>query len=159
MCTITINITWDTSKKRNLKVVGGYADSAVDLCGEDNTDAKHQCLGKGHSMPTNQPSQAEFEGWWSESLIKNGLSPSLVDDPLFRKVLVTTDRMGQSTVCVGKGTTLGRRDTTLTHHHTFSRKIIPATDKWMGEEDMSRLKRRIHTIYVILGVDGIKQLG
>ncbi len=33
----------DASKKRNLMVVGGHAD-AVDLCGEDNTDAKRQLV-------------------------------------------------------------------------------------------------------------------
>ncbi len=63
----------DTSKKRNLMTVGGYSDNVK-----------------------------EFEECWSESIIKNGLSPSLVDDPLFRKTLVTTARMGQSSVCVGK---------------------------------------------------------
>ena len=42
----------DASKKRNLMVVGGNADNAVDLCGEDNADAKRQCLGKGQTMPT-----------------------------------------------------------------------------------------------------------
>jgi hypothetical protein len=41
---------------------------------------------------------------------------------------------------VGKGTTLGKRDTTSTHCHTFSRKIIPGTDKRLDEEGMSRLK-------------------
>ena len=50
-----------------------------------------------------QLSQAEFEECWSESIIKCGLSPSVVDDPLFRKALVTTDRMWQSAVCMGKG--------------------------------------------------------
>ena len=82
----------DTSKKRNLIWVGGYADNAVDLCGEGNADAKLKC----------------------------GLSPSVVDDPLFRKALVTTVRMGQSAVRMGKGTALGKRDTTLTHRHTFA---------------------------------------
>ena len=28
----------DASKKRNLTLVGGYADNAVDLCGEDSAD-------------------------------------------------------------------------------------------------------------------------
>ena len=37
----------DASKKRNLMAVGGHADNAVDLCAEDNADAKRQCLGKG----------------------------------------------------------------------------------------------------------------
>jgi hypothetical protein len=36
----------DASKKRNLMTVGGHADNVVDLCGEDNADAKRQCLGK-----------------------------------------------------------------------------------------------------------------
>jgi hypothetical protein len=37
-----------------------------------------------------------------ETIIRNGLPPVLVDDPLFRKVLVTTSRMGQTTVCIAK---------------------------------------------------------
>ncbi len=37
----------DASKKRNLMAVGGHTDNAVDLCAEDNADAKRQCLGKG----------------------------------------------------------------------------------------------------------------
>ncbi len=114
----------DASKKRNLMAVGGHADNAVDLCAEDNADAKRQCLGKGQTMLTKQPSQTEFEECWSEAIIKNGLTPSLVDDPLFRKALVTTARMGQSAVCMGKGIALGKRDTTLPHRHTFSGKLF-----------------------------------
>ena len=67
----------DASKKRNLTLVGGYADNAVDLCGEGNADGKRPCLGKGQTMLTKQPSQAEFEECWSEAIIKNGLTPSL----------------------------------------------------------------------------------
>ncbi len=84
----------DASKKR-LMLVGGYADNAVDLCGEGNAVAKRPCLGKGQTMLTKQPSQAEFEECWSETIIKCGLSPSVVEDPLFQKDLVTTPRMGQ----------------------------------------------------------------
>jgi hypothetical protein len=47
----------DASKKRKLMVVGGHAEDAVDLCGEDNGDAKRQCLGKGQTMLTKSPSQ------------------------------------------------------------------------------------------------------
>ena len=120
VCRITINIAWpeprflavqsairakmqcdkktllaeaDASKKR-LMLVGGYTDNAVDLCGEANADAKRPCLGKGQTMLTKQPSQAEFEECWSEAIIKCGLNPSVVDDPLFRKAFVTTARMG-----------------------------------------------------------------
>ncbi len=75
-------------------LVGGHEDNAVDLCGEDNADTKHQCLDKGQTMLTNPPIQTEFEECWSEAIIKNGLSPSFVDDPLLRKTLVTTARMG-----------------------------------------------------------------
>ncbi len=32
--------------------VGGHTDNVVDLCGEDNADAKRQCLGKGQTMLT-----------------------------------------------------------------------------------------------------------
>jgi hypothetical protein len=56
----------DASKKRNLMVVGGYADNVVDLCGEDNADAKRQCLDKGHTVLTKQPSQTEVKECWSE---------------------------------------------------------------------------------------------
>jgi hypothetical protein len=28
-------------------------ENAVDLCGEDNADVKHQCLEKGQTIPTN----------------------------------------------------------------------------------------------------------
>ncbi len=82
--------------------VGGHTDHAVDLCGEDSADGKRQCLGKGQTMLTKPPSQAEFQECWSEVIIKCGLSPSVVDDPLFRKALVTTARMGQSAVFMGK---------------------------------------------------------
>jgi hypothetical protein len=47
----------DTSKKRNLMLVGGHVDNTVDLCGEDNADAKRQCLGKGQTMLTKPPIQ------------------------------------------------------------------------------------------------------
>jgi hypothetical protein len=77
---------------------------------------------------------------------KNGLSSSLVDDPLFRNTLVTTDRMGQSVVFIDKGTALGNRDTTFPHRHTFSRKIIPVTDKRLDEDGMSRLKSRMKKV-------------
>jgi hypothetical protein len=51
----------DASKKHNLMAVGGHADNAVDLCTEDNTDAKRQCLGKGQTMLTKQPSSAKLD--------------------------------------------------------------------------------------------------
>ncbi len=50
----------DSSKKRNLMTVGGHGDNAVDLCGEDYADAKHQCLGKGQTILTKLPNQSEF---------------------------------------------------------------------------------------------------
>ena len=49
--------TVDVSNQRNLMVVGGHSDNAVDLCGEDNADGKRQCLGKGQTMLTKPPSQ------------------------------------------------------------------------------------------------------
>jgi hypothetical protein len=80
-------VSADASYKRNLMVVGGHADHPVDLCGEDSDDGKRQCR------------------------------PSVVDDPLFWKALVTTARMGQSAVCMGKGTVLGKRQS-LGHNVT-----------------------------------------
>ena len=84
--------------------------------------------------------------------------------------------MGQTDVCMGKGTALGKRDTTLPHRYTFTRKIIPATDKRLDEENMARLKSKMRKIggtimsdgcqsttsrpiiNVILGVDGMQTL-
>jgi hypothetical protein len=100
------------------------------------------------------PTQVEFVECWSEVIIRNGLPPALVDDPLFRKVLVTTSRMGQTTVCMGKGTTLGKRDTTLPHHQTFTRKIIPETDKRLDEDNMARLKSKMQKVGGIIMSDG-----
>ena len=45
----------DASKKRNLILVGGYEDNAVDLCGEGNADTKRQYLGKGQTILTKYP--------------------------------------------------------------------------------------------------------
>jgi hypothetical protein len=55
---------------------------------------------------------------------------------------------------VGKETALGKRDTTLPHRHTFSRKIIPSTDKRLDEEGMSRLKPRMQKVGGTLMSDG-----
>ena len=101
------------------------------------------------------PTQAEFVECWSETIIKNGLPPALVDDPLFRKTLVTTSHIGQSAVCMVKGTVLGKRDTTtLTHRHTFTRQIIPGTDKRLDEENMARLKAKMKKIGDTIMSDG-----
>ena len=39
----------DTSKKRNLMLVGVHVDYDVDLCREENVDTKHQCLDNGQT--------------------------------------------------------------------------------------------------------------
>ena len=91
---------------------------------------------------------------WSESLIKNGLAPSLVDDPLFRKALVTTSQMRQAGICLGKGAALGsRRDTTSPHCHTFTQTIIPETDKSLEEEGMVRMKAHMQKVGATLMSD------
>ena len=67
-----------------------------------------------------------------EAIIRNGLPPALVDDPLFRKTLVTTSRMGQTSVCMVKGTALGKRDTTLPHRQNSPGKLFRRlTRGWM----------------------------
>ena len=109
------------SAKRNLISVGGCADNPLDLAAGGNADGKRPCLGNGQTVLMRTPTQAEFVECWSETIIKNGLPPALVDDPLFRKTLVTTSRMGQTSVCMVMGTALGKRDTTLPHYHTFTR--------------------------------------
>ena len=113
------------SATRNLLSVGGHADTPVDLIAVGTADVKRPCLGNGQTVLIRTPYQDEFVECWSEELIGNDIPPSVVDDPLFRKVLVTTSHMGQTTVCMGKGTALGMRDTTLSHRHTCTRKIIP----------------------------------
>ena len=80
-------------------------------------------------------------------IIRNGLPPTLVDDPLFRKTLVTTSRMVETVVYMGKGTVLGKRDTTLTHRHTF-------TGCMYDEENMERLKVKMKKIGGTIMSDG-----
>ena len=113
-----------------------------------------QSLRNGQTVLTRTPTQDEFVECWSEVIIRCGLSPALVDNPFFRKTLVTTSRMGQTTVCMGKGTALGKRDTTLPHPQTFTRKIIPATDKRRDEENMARLKSKMKKIGGTIMSDG-----
>ena len=98
--------------------VGGCADTPVDVDTTGNADGKYPCLVNGQTVLMRTPTQAEFVECWSEAIIRNGLPPALVDDPLFRKALVTTSRMGQTAVCMGKGTALGKRDTTLPHRQS-----------------------------------------
>jgi hypothetical protein len=136
----------NASAKRNLMSVGGCADTPVDLVAGGNADGKRPCLGNGQTVLTRPPTQAEFVECWSEAIIRCGLSPALVDNPLFRKALVTTSRMGQTAVCMGKGNALGKRDTTLPHRQTFTRKIIPQTDKRLDAENMERLKPKMNKI-------------
>ena len=73
-------------------MVGGCTDTHVDLVTTGNTDEKYPCLGNGQTVLTRTPTQPEFVECWIETIIRNGLPPSLVDDPLFRKTLVTTSR-------------------------------------------------------------------
>ena len=56
--------------------------------------------------------------------------------------------------CMDKGTALGKRDTTLPHRHTFTRKIIPETDKRLDEENMARLKAKMKKIGGTIMSDG-----
>ena len=93
------------------------------------------------------------------------------DDDVKRPCLVnsqtvmmrTPTQVDQTVVCMDKGTVLGKKDTTLSHHHTFTRKIIPPTDKRLDEGNMTRLKPKMQKvggpiINVILGVDGMLSL-
>jgi hypothetical protein len=141
----------NASAKRNLMSVGGCADAPVGVDTAGNADGKRPCLGNGQTVLMRTSTQADFVECRSEAIIRNDLSspreaiirnclpPALVDDPLFRKALVTTSRMGQTAVCMDKGTSLGKRDTTLPHRQTFTRKIIPTTDKRLDQENMTRL--------------------
>jgi hypothetical protein len=74
----------------------------------------------GQTVLMRTSTQGEFVECWirlsgmvspREAIIRNGLPPVLVDDPLFRKTLVTTSRTGQTVVCMDKGTSPGKRDT------------------------------------------------
>jgi hypothetical protein len=58
---------------------------------------------------------------------------------------------------MGKGTALGKKDTTLTHHDTFTVKIIPATDKRMDDENMARMKSKMQKVGVTIMSDGRQQ--
>ena len=111
-------------------------------------------LVNGQTVLMRTPTHTEFVECWSETIIRNGIPPAVVADPLFRKTLVTTSRMGQTVVCMVKETALGKRDTTLTHRHTFTRKIIPVTDKRLDEEAMARLKAKMQKVGDTIMSDG-----
>ena len=151
---ITTNIIEVASTKRNLMSVGGHTDTPADLVVAGNTDAKCPCLNV-QTVLMRTPTQTEFVECWSETLIRNGIPPAVVDDPLFRKTLVTvTSRMGQTAVCMGKGTALGKKDTSLSYRHTFTRKIIPVTDKRLHEDNMARLKPKMQKVGGTIMSDG-----
>jgi hypothetical protein len=76
-----------------------------------NTDGKRPCLSNSQTVLMRTPTPTEFVECCSEAIIRNSLSPTLTDDPLFRKVLVTTSHMDQTTVYMVKGTDLEKRDT------------------------------------------------
>jgi hypothetical protein len=124
----------DASAKRKLMSVGGCADTPLDLVATGNVDGKRLCLDNGQTVLMRTPTQAEFVECWIETIIRNGLPPALVDDPLFRKALVTTSHMVQTAVYMGKGTVLGKRDTTLAHHYTGIKKDIWSMMKDLGFE-------------------------
>ena len=86
----------NASAKRNLISVGGCTDTPVYVDASGNADGKHPCLGNGQTDLMRTPTQTEFVECWSEVIIRKGLPPALVDDPLFRKVLDTISRMGQN---------------------------------------------------------------
>ena len=67
----------------------------MDLVEAGNVDSKRPYLGNGQTVLMRTPTQVEFVECWSETLMRNGTPPAVVDDPLFRKVLVITSRMGQ----------------------------------------------------------------
>ena len=65
------------SAKRNLLLVGGCADTPVDLVAGGNADGKRPCLGNGQTVPARTPTQAEFVECWNEAIIRNGLPPRI----------------------------------------------------------------------------------
>ena len=115
---------------RNLISVGGCADTPVDLVAAGNADGNRPFLGNGKTVLMRTPTQAEC---WSEAIIRNGLPPALVDDPLFRKALVTTSRMGQTAVCMGAREQLLERGTLLCHIaiHSLGKSFRRQTRGWM----------------------------
>jgi hypothetical protein len=113
-----------TSAKRNLISVGGCTDTPLDLTTGGNTDGKRPCLGNGQTVLMRTPTQDEFVECWSEVIIRNGLPPALVDDPL-----------------------------TLPHRQTFTRKITPAA-KRLDEENMTRVKSKMQKVVDTIMSDG-----
>jgi hypothetical protein len=67
----------DASAKLNLLLVGGCADTPVDLVAAGNTDEKRPCLGNGQTVLTRTPTQVEFVECWNEVIIRNGLPPRI----------------------------------------------------------------------------------
>jgi hypothetical protein len=123
------------SAKHKLMSVGGYTDTPLDLVATGNTDEKH----------------------------RNGLPPVRVDDALFRKSLVTTSHMGQTTVCMDKGTVLGKRDTTLPPRYIHQENywdmdegikkdiwsVMENFAKAPGGKDLTKMKESIRCLWML----------
>ena len=89
----------NASAKCNLISVGGCVDTPVHVDGTGNTDGKRPYLGNRQTvlMRDTLPNQTpEFVECGSDVIIKNCLPPILVDDALFRKVLITNFSHGPS---------------------------------------------------------------
>jgi hypothetical protein len=61
---------------------------------------------------------------------------------------------GPNSGVYGQGTVLGKKDTSLSHRHTFTRTIIPETDKRLDEENMTRLKPKMQKVGGTIMSDG-----
>ena len=63
----------NASAKRNLMLVGGCADTPVDVDTAGNTDGKRPCLGNGQTVLMRTSTQVEFVECRNEAIIRNGL--------------------------------------------------------------------------------------
>ena len=58
-------------------VVGWRLCSGSHLVGRGNTDGKHPCLVNGQTVLKRTPTQVEVVECWNETIIRNGLPPSI----------------------------------------------------------------------------------
>ena len=128
------------SANRKFMSVGGDGDTPVDLVADCNVDSNRPCLGNGQTVLMRTPTQTELVECWSETIIRTGIPPTVVDNPLSRKVLVITSRMDRTEVCMGKETALGKKDTTL--HIT-----IHSRAKLFRRQTRDYMKRRWKSYY------------
>ena len=136
-------------QKRRLAEAGGNDNNPIDCDARADGGASSA---RHHAAPVfKRTTNEEMEQAWSEAFIANGLPMKIFDDPHFRKAVMKTASCGEQSITLGKG---GKRDTTMPHRTTYSKRILPATDARLDAENMARMRPKYKKVGATLMSDG-----